>query len=188
MTPPATAASNGFARSVAVDQVAVEERAASLAKRSLKKNAKIAGLRLSVRMMDLTTLEGKDTPGKVRALCAKALLPLDSDPTIGPTAAICVYPNMVPVAKHALRGSRRQRVEILQHPAGLLAGNFFRPPAQQRQLPPRGGRFCHVSLAVQAPTLSVVVMAYAAPASSTSAVAVSVTRRMRPSLVIRSIW
>jgi deoxyribose-phosphate aldolase len=55
--------------------------------------------------MDLTTLEGKDTPGKVRALCAKALLPLARDPSIGPTAAVCVYPNLVPVAKQALRGS-----------------------------------------------------------------------------------
>jgi deoxyribose-phosphate aldolase len=97
--------SDSHPRHVAVDQVAVEERAASLAKRSLKKAAKVAGLRLSVRMMDLTTLEGKDTPGKVRALCAKALLPLARDPSIGPTAAVCVYPNLVPVAKQALRGS-----------------------------------------------------------------------------------
>jgi len=88
-----------------VDQVAVEERAAALGKRSIKKTAKVLGLRLSVRMMDLTTLEGKDTPGKVRALCNKALLPLDKDPTIGPCAAICVYPNLVPTAKLALRGS-----------------------------------------------------------------------------------
>jgi deoxyribose-phosphate aldolase len=88
-----------------VDQVAVEERAASLGKRSLKKGAKVAGLKLAVRMMDLTTLEGKDTPGKVRALCRKALLPLDSDPSIGPCAAICVYPNLVPIAKQALAGS-----------------------------------------------------------------------------------
>lgn len=88
-----------------VDQVAVEERAAALAKRSLKKQAKIWGLRLSIRMMDLTTLEGKDSPGKVRAMCAKALRPLDSDPTIGPVGAVCVYPNMVPVAVQALRGS-----------------------------------------------------------------------------------
>ena len=88
-----------------VDQVAVEERAASLAKRSIKKATKIAGLRLAIRMMDLTTLEGKDTAGKVRALCNKAMLPLDKDPTIGPCAAICVYPNLVPVAKAALAGS-----------------------------------------------------------------------------------
>jgi deoxyribose-phosphate aldolase len=88
-----------------VDQVAVEERAASLGKRSLKKAAKVAGLKLAARMMDLTTLEGKDTPGKVRQLCRKALTPLESDPSIGPCAAICVYPNLVPVAKQALAGS-----------------------------------------------------------------------------------
>jgi deoxyribose-phosphate aldolase len=88
-----------------VDAVAVEERVASLAKRSIKKAAKVAGLKLVVRMMDLTTLEGKDTAGKVRQMCQKALRPLDSDGTIGPCAAVCVYPNLVPVAKDALRGS-----------------------------------------------------------------------------------
>jgi deoxyribose-phosphate aldolase len=88
-----------------VDQVAVEERAASLAKRSLKKQSKVAGLKLAVAMMDLTTLEGKDTPGKVRGLCHKARLPLDRDPSVGPCAAICVYPNLVPIAKEALAGS-----------------------------------------------------------------------------------
>lgn len=88
-----------------VDQIAVEERAASLGKRSLKKGAKVAGLKLAVRMMDLTTLEGKDTPGKVRQMCRKALTPLDSDPSIGPVAAVCVYPNLVPFAKAALAGS-----------------------------------------------------------------------------------
>ena len=91
--------------SPAVDQVAVEERVAALAKRSIKKASKVAGLRLAVAMMDLTTLEGKDTPGKVRQMCQKALLPLDKDPSIGPVAAVCVYPNLVPTAKKALAGS-----------------------------------------------------------------------------------
>jgi deoxyribose-phosphate aldolase len=88
-----------------VDAVAVEERAAALAKRSIKKSAKIAGLKLAVSMMDLTTLEGKDTAGKVRQMCQKALRPLDSDGSIGPCGAVCVYPNLVPVAKEALAGS-----------------------------------------------------------------------------------
>jgi len=88
-----------------VDAVAVEERAAALAKRSIKKQAKVAGLRLAVAMMDLTTLEGKDTPGKVRALCNKARWPLETDASIGPCAAICVYPNFVTVARRALEGS-----------------------------------------------------------------------------------
>jgi deoxyribose-phosphate aldolase len=89
-----------------VDQIAVEERVAALAKRSIKKAAKVAGLKLVVSMMDLTTLEGKDTPGKVRQMCQKALVPLDRDPSIGPVAAVCVYPNLVPVAKKALAGSK----------------------------------------------------------------------------------
>ena len=89
----------------AVDAVALEARAASFAQRSIKKGAKVAGLKLSVAMMDLTTLEGKDTAGKVQQLCHKALRPLDRDSSIGPCAAICVYPNHVTTAKEALRGS-----------------------------------------------------------------------------------
>lgn len=88
-----------------VDAVAVEERAAALGKRSIKGPAKIAGLKLAVSMMDLTTLEGKDTPGKVRQMCQKALRPLDGDGSVGPCAAVCVYPNLVAAAKQALRGS-----------------------------------------------------------------------------------
>jgi deoxyribose-phosphate aldolase len=88
-----------------VDAVAVEERAASLAKRSIKKAAKVSGLKLAISMMDLTTLEGKDTPGKVRQMCQKALRPLDSDGSLPTCAAVCVYPNLVPTAKEALRGS-----------------------------------------------------------------------------------
>ena len=89
-----------------VDQVAIDERVSALGKRSIKKSAKVAGLRLAVAMMDLTTLEGKDTPGKVRQMCQKALLPLDKDPSIGPVAAVCVYPNLVTTAKKALAGSK----------------------------------------------------------------------------------
>ncbi len=88
-----------------VDAVAVEERAAALGKRSIKKSAKIAGLKLAVTMMDLTTLEGKDTAGKVRQMCQKALRPLEEDPSIGPCGAVCVYPNFVSVAKEILEGS-----------------------------------------------------------------------------------
>jgi deoxyribose-phosphate aldolase len=88
-----------------VDAVGLEERAATLAKRSLKKAAKVAGLKLAISMMDLTTLEGKDTAGKVRQLCRKAIRPLERDPSLGSCAAICVYPNHVPAAKAALHGS-----------------------------------------------------------------------------------
>jgi deoxyribose-phosphate aldolase len=89
----------------AVDQVGAEERAAALAKRSIKKESKVAALRLAVAMMDLTTLEGADTPGKVEALCSKARRPDPSDPDVPPVAAVCVYPSLVATAKRALAGS-----------------------------------------------------------------------------------
>ena len=88
-----------------VDAVALEERAATLAKRSIKKESKLQAFELAVRMMDLTTLEGADTPGKVAALCSKAIRPDPVDPSIPSVAAICVYPNLVPVAAARLRGS-----------------------------------------------------------------------------------
>jgi deoxyribose-phosphate aldolase len=88
-----------------VDAVAAEERTASLAKRSLKKESKVWGLHLAIRMIDLTTLEGKDTPGKVTALCRKAIRPDPSDPTIPHVGAVCVYPTMVPFVKKALLGT-----------------------------------------------------------------------------------
>jgi deoxyribose-phosphate aldolase len=88
-----------------VDEVGVEERAAELAKRSIKKDAKLFALDLAIRMMDLTTLEGADTPGKVAALCSKAVRPDPSAPSIPSVAAICVYPNLVPTAVERLRGT-----------------------------------------------------------------------------------
>ena len=88
-----------------VDQVAVEERAAALSRRSIKRESKLFALDLAVRMMDLTTLEGADTPGKVAALCSKALRPDPSDLTVPPVAAVCLYPNLVPVALERVKGS-----------------------------------------------------------------------------------
>jgi deoxyribose-phosphate aldolase len=88
-----------------VDQVGAERRVADLSTRSIKKDAKLFALDLVVRMIDLTTLEGADTPGKVRALCAKALHPDPADPEVPPVAAVCVYPDLVAEAVHALRGS-----------------------------------------------------------------------------------
>lgn len=87
-----------------VDQIAVEARAASFTKRSIKKTAKRQALEMIVRMIDLTTLEGMDTPGKVRMLCRKARQPL-VDRSVPPVAAVCVYPSLVKVAKDALTGS-----------------------------------------------------------------------------------
>ncbi|MGH3330758.1 MAG: deoxyribose-phosphate aldolase [Nocardioidaceae bacterium] len=88
-----------------VDQVGVEARAAGLGTRSVKTTAKEFAIDLAIRMVDLTTLEGQDTPGKVRALCAKAMRPDPADPACPSTAAVCVYPDMVGTAKQALGGS-----------------------------------------------------------------------------------
>ena len=82
-----------------VDAVALEERAATLAKRSIKRESKVQALQLAVRMMDLTTLEGQDTPGKVAAICSKALRPDPADLSVPPVAAVCIYPNLVATAK-----------------------------------------------------------------------------------------
>jgi len=88
-----------------VDQVSVEERCARFTTRSIKKSTKVNGLKLAMSMIDLTTLEGKDSEGKVRQLCYKAMHPHDSMPGVPPVAAVCVYPTMVRVAKKALKGS-----------------------------------------------------------------------------------
>ena len=82
-----------------VDQIMAEERAAAFTKRSIKTSAKLAGLKLAVSMMDLTTLEGQDTPGKIAFLCRKAMQPLDPSYQVPPCAAVCVYPNFVRAAK-----------------------------------------------------------------------------------------
>jgi deoxyribose-phosphate aldolase len=88
-----------------VDAVALEERAAGLAKRSIKRESKMFALDLAVRMMDLTTLEGADTPGKVSALASKAIRPDPADLTVPSVAAICVYPSLVPTAVERTRGT-----------------------------------------------------------------------------------
>ncbi|HEY3007322.1 MAG TPA: deoxyribose-phosphate aldolase [Micromonosporaceae bacterium] len=88
-----------------VDQVGAEQRAAMLSTRSIKTTAKEWAIDLAIRMVDLTTLEGADTPGKVRALCAKARRPDPEDPSCPSVAAICVYPSMVPTAVTELAGS-----------------------------------------------------------------------------------
>ena len=88
-----------------VDQVGIEERALRFTKRSIKNETKINGLMLALNMIDLTTLEGKDTDGKVKQLCYKAIHLHDTYPGLPTVAAICVYPAMVKVAKKALEGS-----------------------------------------------------------------------------------
>src|SRR5215218_8331752 len=96
----------GLPRIGSIDQVALEERAATLGKRSIKREAKVFALELAVRMTDLTTLEGSDTPGKVTALASKAVRPDPADASVPSVAALCVYPNLVPTAVERLRGTR----------------------------------------------------------------------------------
>jgi deoxyribose-phosphate aldolase len=88
-----------------VDQVGADARAAMLSTRSIKTTAKQWAIDLAISMIDLTTLEGQDTPGKIRALCAKAQRPDPSDPSVPHVAAVCVYPDLVGVAVKALAGS-----------------------------------------------------------------------------------
>jgi deoxyribose-phosphate aldolase len=105
-----------------VDQVGAEARAASLATRSIKTTAKAWAIDTAISMVDLTTLEGADTPGKVRSLCAKALRPDPADPSAPPVAAVCVYPDLVETAVDALHGSSVQVASVATaFPSGRAA-------------------------------------------------------------------
>lgn len=95
-----------------VDAVALETRAQDLATRSIKKQSKLEGLLLVVAMTDLTTLEGMDTPGKVRQLCRKAVRPLATRADVPSCAAVCVYPDLVPIAAHAVADSGVQVASV----------------------------------------------------------------------------
>lgn len=94
-----------FRNTPTVDQVGIEERVARFTTRSVKKGSKMQGLRMVLSMIDLTTLEGKDTEGKVRQMCYKAAHLHDVIPGLPIVAAVCVYPSMVHTAKAALRGT-----------------------------------------------------------------------------------
>lgn len=104
-----------------VDQTGAEARAATLATRSIKTTAKQYAIDLAISMIDLTTLEGQDTPGKVRALCAKALRPDPSDRTVPRVAAVCVYPDLVATAVDALGGAVRT-VKVASVATGFPSG------------------------------------------------------------------
>jgi deoxyribose-phosphate aldolase len=104
-----------------IDQVMVEERAAAFAKRSIKTSAKLAGLKLAVSMMDLTSLEGKDTPGKIAFLCRKAMQPADPRYEVPSCAAVCVYSNLVRAAKKFLGTSGVKVASVATaFPTGLM--------------------------------------------------------------------
>ncbi len=105
-----------------VDAVMAEERAASFTKRSIKTSAKLAGLKMAVSMMDLTTLEGKDTPGKVAYLCRKALQPTESKYNVPSCAAVCVYPNMVKYARKFL--GEDSQVHVASVATGFPSGQY----------------------------------------------------------------
>lgn len=101
---------NGYLKSLEsfhlpVDEIGIKERAAAIAGRSIKKESKLEAIKMAVSMIDLTTLEGKDSDGKVYALCQKAKHPIEGTDEIPHVAAVCVYPNLIKTAKDALEGS-----------------------------------------------------------------------------------
>src|SRR3954447_5405327 len=91
-----------LSRTPTIDQVGIEERVDRLKKRSIKKESKVQALKLALSMIDLTTLEGADSPGKVKQMCYKAKHLHDTLPDIPHVAAVCVYPTLVKIAKDAL--------------------------------------------------------------------------------------
>src|SRR5260370_27306833 len=104
-----------------IDRVMAEERAAAFAKRSIKTSAKLAGLKLAVSMMALTSLEGRDTPGKIAFLCRKAMQPLNPRYEVPSCAAVCVYPNLVRFAKKFLGNSGVKVASVATaFPTGLM--------------------------------------------------------------------
>ncbi len=107
-----------------VDPVQVEARAGFFTTRAVKKEAKRTALEMTVRMIDLTTLEGMDTPGKVRALCRKGLQPLPGRPEVGPVAAVCVYPSLVAAAAAVLEGTP---VRVASVATAFPSGHSFLP-------------------------------------------------------------
>jgi deoxyribose-phosphate aldolase len=103
-----------------IDQVGIEERVARLNTRSIKKVSKVQGLKLALNMIDLTTLEGKDTPGKVQQMCYKAMHVHDGYEGLPTVAAVCVYPTHVKTAKQALKGSN---VKVASVATAFPSGN-----------------------------------------------------------------
>jgi len=108
-----------FSNTPRIDQVGVEERASRFTKRSIKNESKVNGLMLALNMIDLTTLEGKDTEGKVMQMCYKAMHLHDAYPGLPTVAAVCVYPNMVRTAKKAVEGSG---IKVASVATGFPAG------------------------------------------------------------------
>jgi deoxyribose-phosphate aldolase len=114
-----------IAPQTSIDQIMAEERAASFTKRSIKTSAKLAGLKMAVSMVDLSALEGKDTPGKVAYLCRKALQPADPKYHVPSCAAVCIYPNMVKYARKFLGDN--SPVHVASVATGFPSGQFPLP-------------------------------------------------------------
>ncbi len=112
-----------FRKSPTIDQVGIEERVARFNTRSIKKGSKVQALKLALSMIDLTTLEGKDTEGKVKQMCYKAMHPHLALPDLPSTAAVCVYPTHVKTAKEALKGSK---VKVASVSTAFPSGNSTR--------------------------------------------------------------
>jgi deoxyribose-phosphate aldolase len=112
-----------LSRCPTIDQIGVEERVERLQKRSIKKSAKVHALKLALSMIDLTTLEGADSPGKVRQLCSKAKHLHDALPDLPHVAAVCVYPTLVKIAKEALAGTT---VKVAAVATGFPSGQYPR--------------------------------------------------------------
>lgn len=109
-----------LSQSPAIDETGIADRVNRLTKRSIKTSSKVEALKLTLSMIDLTTLEGRDTPGKIIQLCAKAIHPDDTIPDLPSVAAVCVYPNMVRFAKKALEGTRIHVAAVsTAFPAGM---------------------------------------------------------------------
>lgn len=105
---------------IPIDSVGIDERVARITARSIKKDTKLQALHLALSMIDLTTLEGKDTPGKVKQLCYKAMHPADHLGPLPTVAAVCVYPTQVRTAKQALNGST---IKVASVATGFPSGN-----------------------------------------------------------------
>src|SRR5438477_8080847 len=108
-------------RSPTIDQVGVEERVERLQKRSIKKDSKVFALKLALSMIDLTTLEGADSPGKIRQMCYKAAHLADNIPDLPHVAAVCVYPALVKVAREAVKGTG---VKVAAVATGFPSGQY----------------------------------------------------------------
>lgn len=119
-------ASFDFSRTTTIDQIGVEERIDRLTKRSIKKESKSQAMKLALSMIDLTTLEGADSPGKVKQMCYKAAHLHDALPDIPHVAAVCVYPTLVRVAKEALKGTG---IKVAAVASGFPSGQY---PLQNR--------------------------------------------------------